>query len=68
MNDIVITFTPGASAGYAKGITNFGRNFLSDNRRSMTRLDKQWFVKTEELLPLIERGMERNLSIHWNRQ
>ena len=67
MNDIVITFEPGECAGFAKGLTADGANFLSDNRRVMTRLDKQWFVSTEELLPLIERGMERNLRIHWNR-
>jgi len=68
MNDIVITFTPGASAGYAKGVTTDGQNFLSDNRGAMTRLDRQWFVATENLLPLIERGMQRNLRIHWNKR
>jgi len=68
MSDILITFTPGAIAGYAKGLTDSGRNFLSDNRRAMTRLDRQWFVEAKDLLPLLERGMQRNLRIHWNKQ
>jgi hypothetical protein len=67
MNDILITFEPGDCAGYAKGLTPAGSNFLSDNRRVMARLDRQWFVETKDLLPLLERGMERNLRIQWNK-
>jgi hypothetical protein len=67
MHDLTIIFTPGDALAYAKSGSTAGRNFLSDNVPGR-RLHNTALVASEDLLALIERAMQLDLSIFWKKQ
>jgi hypothetical protein len=66
MHDLTIIFTPGDVLAYAKSGTIAGRNFLSDHVRGR-KIFGSHLVDTEDLLPLLEKGMRAGLSIFWKK-
>lgn len=68
MHDITITFNPGDVLAYAKHGSTPGRNFLSDNVKGQRLQGGTTLIETEDLLPLLKKGMREGLSIYWRKQ